>query len=187
VALVVFLRGLNVGGHRRVRPARLAAALERFGAVNVGAAGTLVLRRPAGQRVVRRELDRRLPVPTEIMVCDGAEVRALLERPWFAGRRSRPDRVRFVSILARQPRMKPRLPLQVPERGPWVVRVLAREGRYVVGVYRRQMRAIGCLGELDRLFGVPATTRSWSTLAAVGAVLDQPPAPRRPGTRRPRP
>jgi len=187
MALVVFLRGLNVGGHRRVRPARLAAALGRFGAVNVGAAGTLVLRRPAGRREVRRELERRLPVPTEIMICDGAEVRALLAGRWFAGRRPGKELVRFVSILARKPRVRPRLPLQVPARGPWVVRVLAREGRFVIGVYRRQMRAIGSLGQLDRLFRVPATTRSWSTLAAVGAVLDQPPAAGRRGTRRPGP
>ena len=47
----------------------------------------------------------------------------------------------------------------------------AREGRLVVGVYRRQMKVIRYLGELDRLFGVPVSTRSWSTLAAIATVL----------------
>jgi hypothetical protein len=40
VALVVFLRGANVGGHRTFRPAVLARDLEHLDAVNIGAAGT---------------------------------------------------------------------------------------------------------------------------------------------------
>ncbi|MBM3310034.1 MAG: hypothetical protein FJY80_00845 [Candidatus Aminicenantes bacterium] len=61
--------------------------------------------------------------------------------------------------------------MSCPARGPWLMKILAREGRFVVGVYRRQMRAIGYLGTLDRLFGVPATTRSWSTMAAISKAL----------------
>ena len=44
MALVVFLRGVNVGGHRRFRPSALAAELKHLGAVNIGAAGTFVIR-----------------------------------------------------------------------------------------------------------------------------------------------
>jgi hypothetical protein len=33
------------------------------------------------------------------------------------------------------------------------------------------MRAIGYLGKLDRLFGVPATTRNWNTITAIARVL----------------
>ena len=42
MALVVFLRGVNVGGHRTFRPSLLARQLEPYGVVNVGAAGTFV-------------------------------------------------------------------------------------------------------------------------------------------------
>jgi uncharacterized protein (DUF1697 family) len=83
VALVVLLRGLNVGGHRSFRPRVLADQLQHLGAVNIGAAGT-----------------------------------------------------------------------------------------FVIGLYRRHMKVIGYLGALDRLFGVPLTTRNWNTLAAVAAVLE---------------
>jgi hypothetical protein len=51
------------------------------------------------------------------------------------------------------------------------VRILATEQRFIFGVYRRQMKAIGYLGEIDRLFGMPATTRNWNTIAAIGRVL----------------
>jgi hypothetical protein len=89
----------------------------------------------------------------------------------FAGHAARADIVRFVSVLARLPRATPPTPINLPPTGTWLVRVLAREQRFVVGVYRRQMKAIGCLGTLDRVFGVAVTTRSWSTMEIVAKVL----------------
>ena len=47
MALVVFLRGVNVGGHRTFRPAALVKDLAHLDAVNIGAAGTFVIRRRA--------------------------------------------------------------------------------------------------------------------------------------------
>jgi hypothetical protein len=46
MALIVFFRGINVGGHRTFRPSVLAEELGIYNAVNVGAAGTLVIRKP---------------------------------------------------------------------------------------------------------------------------------------------
>jgi hypothetical protein len=43
MALIVFFRGINVGGHRAFRPSVLAKELGLYDAVNVGAAGTLVV------------------------------------------------------------------------------------------------------------------------------------------------
>ncbi len=33
------------------------------------------------------------------------------------------------------------------------------------------MKVIGYLSRLDRLFGVPVTTRNWNTITAIGQVL----------------
>jgi hypothetical protein len=33
------------------------------------------------------------------------------------------------------------------------------------------MKTIGCLGQIDRLFGAPATTRSWNTILSVLRIL----------------
>jgi hypothetical protein len=40
-------------------------------------------------------------------------------------------------------------------------------------MYRRNMKAIGDLGKLDRLFGAPLTTRNWNTISAIAAVLNR--------------
>jgi uncharacterized protein (DUF1697 family) len=166
------LRGVNVGGHRTFRPAKLAEELQHLGAINIGAAGTLVIRRPVSQTQLRAELASRLPFETHIMICRSREIARLVSRDWFAGRPSRSDIVRFVSVLSRVPRLSPPLPLMLPSRGQWLLRVLACDGRFVIGEYRRRMKAIGYLGTLDRVFGSPATTRNWNTITAIAKALD---------------
>lgn len=171
MALVVFLRGINVGGHRTMRPARLAEDLRAFDVVNVGAAGTFVVRRPVSRRALRAAMARRLPFGADIITCEGREIARLLEHDFFAGYPERPDVVRFVSVLSRVPRAAPTLPMQLPTAGRWMVKVLARRGRLVVGIYRREMRVLRQLAALDRSFGVTLTTRSWSTLESVARRL----------------
>jgi uncharacterized protein (DUF1697 family) len=171
MALVVFLRGVNVGGRRAFRPTLLARELADLGVVSIGAAGTFVVRRAVAPARLRDALARRLPLPATITVCQGRDVQRLVARGHAAGPGVRSDVVRFVSVLSGRPGARPALPVRLPVGGDWLVRILARERRFVLGVYRRRMRTIGCLGAIDRLFGVPATTRSWSTFTAIARVL----------------
>jgi uncharacterized protein (DUF1697 family) len=171
VALVVFLRGVNVGGHRTFRPSALAEQLKHLDAVNIGAAGTFVIRKPITIAQLRVEVARRLPFETRIVICQGRDIIRLLTGGFFSGHGVRPDVVRFVTVLSQSPRSAPPMPLSLPSTGRWLMKILAMENRFVVGLYRRQMKAIGHLGSMDRIFGVPATTRNWNTIAAIGDVL----------------
>ena len=171
MALVVFLRGVNVGGHRTFRPTKLAEALRHLGAVNIGAAGTLVLRHRLTQAQARAEVARKLPFVAEIVVCQSREIVNLLSKDPFGGQTLRPDVVRFVSVLSQRPRLAPSTPMRFPSSGPWLMKILARRNRFVIGMYRRHMKVIGYLGALDRLYGVPVTTRNWNTIATIARVL----------------
>jgi uncharacterized protein (DUF1697 family) len=171
VALVVLLRGVNVGGHRTFRPTTLARQLKHLDAVNIGATGTFVIRQPVTQAQLRAELARRLPFDAQIVICQGREILKLMSQDPFAGQPVRPDVTRFVSVLAKRPRSAPPMPMILPLTGKWLLKILGRNNRFVFGVYRRDMKVIGYLGTLDRLFGVPATTRNWNTFAAIAKVL----------------
>jgi uncharacterized protein (DUF1697 family) len=171
VALVVLLRGVNVGGHRTFRPTALTEQLKHLDAVNIGAAGTFVIRRPVTRAQLRGELARRLPFDTEIMICQGREIVRMLSEDHFADHPLRPDVVRFVSVLSRRPRSAPPTPMSLPSSGRWLLKILARDDRFVFGVYRRHMKVISYLGTFDRLFGVPVTTRNWNTMTAIAKVL----------------
>jgi uncharacterized protein (DUF1697 family) len=171
MALVVFLRGVNVGGHRTFRPSVLAKELSDYGVVNVGAAGTFVVRKPGPRAKFRAELLRKLPFEAEVVLCDGRDlIRMEMENP-FGAEPSGPDIVRFVSILSKADRGLAFIPCALPPRGEWFVRVIASKKRFVFGVYRRHMKTIGYLGQIDKLFGVRATTRNWNTIIAIVQIL----------------
>ena len=170
MALVVFLRGVNVGGHRTFRPSVLAKKLRDYDVVNVGAAGTFVVRRPGSRAEFRAELIRRLPFDTQIVLCDGRDLRRIETEHPFGRRAPERDVVRFVSILT-SARARVDVPISLPDEGEWLVRVLAVQGRFLFGMYRRHMRTIGYLGRLERLLGVPATTRNWNTILRIVEIL----------------
>jgi uncharacterized protein (DUF1697 family) len=171
MALVVFLRGINVGGHRTFRPSILAKELRAYDVTNVGAAGTFIVRKPGARAKFRAELLRKLPFEAEVALCDGRDlIRLEMENP-FASEPSRPDVVRFVSILSRAGRAPASIPIRLPPSGQWLLRVIASQRRFVFGLYRRHMKTIGCLGQLDKIFGAPATTRNWNTILAIARLL----------------
>jgi len=171
MALIVFLRGVNVGGHRTFRPSILARELSDYDVVNVGAAGTFIVRKPGSRGEFRAELLRKLPFEAKVVLCEGRNlIRLETENP-FGTEPSRPDIVRFVSILSRAGGLRATLPAIFPPDGEWLVRVIASNKQFVFGMYRRHMKTISYLGQIDKLFGVPATTRNWNTILAVLRLL----------------
>jgi uncharacterized protein (DUF1697 family) len=174
MALVVFLRGVNVGGHRTFRPSVLARELSGYDVVNVGAAGTFVVRKPVSRAKFRSALLRKLPFEAQIVLCEGRDLMRLETENPFGTRPSPPDVVRFVSILSKAGGVRASLPVTFPSEGEWLVRVIASEGQFVFGMYRRHMKTIGYLGQIDKLYGVPATTRNWNTMIAIMRILKSP-------------
>jgi uncharacterized protein (DUF1697 family) len=171
MALVAFLRGVNVGGRRTFRPTILAHAMTDFGVVNVGAAGTFVVFEPGSSTKFRVALHRKLPFVSEIVLCEGRDLMRLETENPFDAESLRSDVVRFVSILSKASGAVASLPVTFPSDGEWLVRVIARDRQFVFGMYRRHMKTIGHLGRIDKLYGVPATTRNWNTITQIVAIL----------------
>ena len=171
MALVVLLRGVNIGGHKTFRPTLIAEQLKHFDVVNIGAAGTFVVRRPVKQARLRAEIMHRLPFESRIVICQGKAILDLVSENPFIGIRNRQGTKRFVSVLTQAPRLEPSMPILLPSTGRWLVKMQARTGRFIFGMYRPDMKVIGYLGTLDRLFGVPLTSRSWNTFIAITKVL----------------
>ena len=172
MALVVFLRGVNVGGHRTFRPAVLARHLEHLGAINIGAAGTFVISKPVTRTRVRAELATRLPFETIVAICDGRDILQLISRHPFGRKPPAPGIVRFVSVITGTTRGVPSDQVRLPERGQWLVRVIGRHKQFILGEYRRHMKTIGYFGTLDKSFRARVTTRNWNTINRIAKVLN---------------
>ena len=151
MALVALLRGVNVGGHRTFRPSILARDLGDYDVVNVGAAGTFVVRKPGSRSKFRTALLRKLPFAAGLVLCDGGDFLRLEAENPFGAEPSSPDVVRFVGFLSKAGGVRVSLPITFPPDGEWLVRVMESEGQFVFGMYRRHMKTIGYLGRIDKL------------------------------------
>jgi uncharacterized protein (DUF1697 family) len=186
---VVFLRAVNVGGTNRCQPALIAKELAKFGMVNIGAVGTFVVREDVSESVLRAAIAKKVPFKCEIMICPARDILKLASRDRYGRQPSGPDITRFVSILARQPGVRsdlhptptikpqkselPPLPISLPSDDAWLLKILTIEGRFVFGLYRRQMNAISHLGKIEKRFGIPMTTRNWNTIEKIVRILDE--------------
>jgi uncharacterized protein (DUF1697 family) len=181
--LVALLKGVNVGGHRTFRPAALARDLAHLGAVNLGAAGTFVFRHPVTRTRLREEIHRRLPFVTDLMIVDGREILRLVASDPFAGQPAGAGYMQFVSTLAKRPRPLSPMPHELPPGARWSIRILACRDRFVIGILRREMRAIRHLGDIEKLVGCSATTRNWNTIRAIAELVRDQRQPPTPGSR----
>ena len=170
---VVFLRAVNVGKANRCQPALIAKQLAKFGIVNIGAVGTFVVRENVSESALRAAIAKKLPFKSEIMICPARDVIKLASKDPFTRQPSDPDITRFVNVLAKRLPAPPALPLSLPSDDDWLVKIIAIQDRFILGLYRRQMKAISYLGKIEKLLGVPATTRNWKTIEKVATILRQ--------------
>jgi len=168
---VVFLRAVNVGGTNRCQPALMAKQLAKFGVVNIGAVGTFVVREDVTESTLRAAIAKKLPFKCEIMICPARDIIKLTSKNPFSRQPSGPNITRFVSVLHKRPRTLPALPFSLPSDDDWLLKIIAIENRFVLGLYRREMKAIGYLGKIEKLLGVPVTTRNWNTIEKVVKIL----------------
>src|SRR5881409_1657924 len=168
---VVFLRAVNVGGANRCQPAAVAKQLAKFGVVNIGAVGTFVVREDVSESTLRAAFARKLPFKCEIMICRARDIIKLASKNPFARQPSGPNITRFVNVLAKRLPARPALPLSLPSDKDWLLKIIAIQDRFVLGLYRRQMKAISYLGKIEKQLGVPVTMRNWNTIEKIATAL----------------
>jgi uncharacterized protein (DUF1697 family) len=172
MALVVFLRGVNVGGRKAFQPSALAHEMADLDVVSIGAAGTFVVRTSLSASSARDDFGRQLPFDAEMMICQAREVLGLITKGPFGTGPSEAGTTRYVSVLEKRPRTLPPLPIVQPAGDAWQVKVFSVSGRFALSLHRRQGRTLVYPNEVvEKKLGVSATTRNWNTISAVCDVL----------------
>jgi len=190
MALVVFLRGVNVGRHKRFLPAALAKDLAAYDVVNVGAAGTFVVRATVPRATLQTEVRTRLAFDADIIIVGGRELIEFARSGPFGLRPPAGSEQRFLSVMlkplaaptcptkraARRWKLRsreggPALPLMYPANDAWQVKTVAISGRFVASIWRRQAGTpIYPNAAVEKQFGV-STTRNWNTVETICKIL----------------
>ncbi len=179
MTFVVFVRSVNVGRNKRFLPAALAKDMAAFGVVNIGAVGTFVVRNAASASALRSEIARRLPFEAEIMICTDNEIRALVDRDPFSGRRHAADVRELVILLEKKPSNLPKLPIRRPEGEDWQVELFEIDGRFALAHWRPDPKRMIYVDSKKEI-GISGTARSWKTFLAIHRALDPVQGKRRP-------
>ena len=175
MASVVFFRAVNVGSHQRFQPSVLAKQLADFGVVNVGAAGTFVVRQNVSQATLRTEILRRLSFKPELVVCPARDVVALMRNnPFQDAPAETKDLRHYVTIMTKVPRTSLPLPLEKPAGTKWEVKLIAITGRFALSLWRRQTNGVLYPNAVaEKHFAIPATTRNWNTISTVCEITNK--------------
>jgi uncharacterized protein (DUF1697 family) len=175
VAYAVFLRAINVGGGNLCRPAQLAKQLKKVDVVNIGAVGTFVVRDNVDETALRKKFAAQLAkdfrIKCEIMIVPAGDLLKLVAKDPFVNQPSGPEITRFMSVLHERPKKVPPLPYCLPRNDNWLLKIITIQKQFVLGIYKREMKAIGYLGKIEKILGAPATTRSWNTIEKVVKIL----------------
>ena len=172
MAAVIFMRGVNVGGHRPFRPAAFAKELSAFEVVNVGAAGTFIVYKTVSHATLRAELLRRLPFKAELMICRARDLMDLASADPFPREASVKGVRRFVSVLAKRPPTMHRFPFSHPAGRAWQVKVVGLRGKFALSLWRRIGKAMVYPNEVvEKQLAIPATTRNWDTISKIYNIL----------------
>jgi uncharacterized protein (DUF1697 family) len=169
---VVFLRAVNVGATNRCQPALIAKQLVKFGVVNIGAVGTFVVPENVSESTLRAAIAKELPLTCEIVICAAKEIADLAKENPLLGERG-DDIDAHVTMMAVRPPKIAKLPIYVPSRDKWEIKIATVMGRAVICLRRRLRNGrLYPNAVVEKQFGVAATTRSWHTIEKVAEILE---------------
>src|ERR1051325_9116384 len=100
MALVVFMRAVNVGGYQKFQPAELAKKQAGLDVVNIGAAGTFVVRAQIAEKTLRKKILAEMGFEPAMMVVSADDLIELVKAKPFGKKLTRNTRG-FVSIMER--------------------------------------------------------------------------------------
>lgn len=171
---VAFLRAINVAGHAKVKMSDLKQAFIAAGCKNVRTviqSGNVIFEAPerdAESRIqeIQNKLCELLGTQATVMYRTLREVEDIVRAAPFKDIETDSDTKLYVAFLSRKPCNKPTLPLRLPKEALEAVQVKNLE----VFIVSRKKKNGGYgfpNNFIEKEFGVPATTRNWSTVTKI--------------------
>ncbi len=173
---IALLRGINVGGHKKVSMADLRQLLGRLGfdePQSLLQSGNLVFRcdaRPAAQleQLLEKEVQKRLGLQSDFFVRTPGEWKSVIaDNPFRKEAESDPSHL-LVMFLRDTPEKKSEEALRASITGP---ETFAVKGRHAYLVYPAGMgnsRFTGAI--IEKRLGTRGTARNWNTVTKLGAL-----------------
>jgi uncharacterized protein (DUF1697 family) len=174
---VALLRGINMGGHKKVSMSDLRALLTRLGfadAQSLLQSGNLVFRsnaRPADlEHLLETEAGKRLGLQSDVFVRTSEEWREVVARnPFLAEAQKDPSHL-VVMFLKKAPDAGSVRALRAAITGPEIIHSFERQAYIVYPANIGDSRLT--ISVIDRMLGTRATGRNWNTVLKISALAE---------------
>ncbi|PKD17205.1 hypothetical protein APR41_07175 [Salegentibacter salinarum] len=175
---IAFLRGINVGGHKKVPMADLKKMMTSFGLENVKTllnSGNVVFSAPATTEKKLEEkmsvaLEKTFGFPVPVLIRTSTDFQELLKSNPFKKIEVHKDLRLYITFL------KNRIE-NSPIKTPWSsedksFQILNFTGVEIISVLNvSEKRTIEAMKLLENTFGKDLTTRNWNTVLKIGKLL----------------
>jgi uncharacterized protein (DUF1697 family) len=175
---VAFLRAINVAGHAKVKMSDLKQVFIAAGCKDVRSyiqSGNVLFEAPESDtesrlQEIQNKLCELLGTEAIVMYRTFREVEDIVRTAPFKDIAADTDAKLYVTFLSRKPPHKPTLPLLSPKEALEAVKVKNLE---VFIVSRKKKNGFYGFPNnfIEKEFGVPATTRNWSTVTKIAKLL----------------
>lgn len=171
---VAFLRAINVPGHPKVKMEDLRQAFSNAGCRDVKTviqSGNVLYEAPKGDvetfhQRIQEELEELLGREATVLFRRHREIRDLVKAAPFKAVNADTDVKLYVVLLSQKPIRKPTFPIVSPKESLEVLSVKGLEVFVVSG--KKENGGYGFPnGFVEKEFGVPATSRNWSTITKI--------------------
>lgn len=169
---VALLRGINVGGNKKIQMASLREALAKLGLQDVRtllASGNVLFETKATSegeltRRIERQIQLRLSMEVAVILRPRRELEKLRDSDPFKGIKVTPQTRLFVTFLSDKPKTRLKIPYVSPDKSYKIIRLTNREVCSVLTVGPQWAKNLRNMDILEKTFGKRITTRSWSTV-----------------------
>ncbi len=169
---IAFLRGINVGGNKRVSMDRLRKAFESLGFQDVKtllASGNVLFEtRTSDSRAVRETIEQKIKqtfgLDVHVILRTRRDIQKLLDANPFENIRVTPRTRRFVTFLSEKPRPTLRIPYQSPDKSFRIIRLIGWNVCSVLTLGPQWAKNLRQMEILEEEFGKTITTRNWNTV-----------------------
>ena len=172
---IALLRGINVGGHKKIKMADLRQAFKSWGFTNIRtllASGNVLFESDETdtsddasslQQSIEAGLAKTFGFDVAVIIRTLEEIQALVETDPFQEIEVTPNTRLYITFLSEKPTSDLPIPYQSPEKNYQILAVSDREICSVLTLTDK-MRTTDAMNILEKEFGKNITTRNWNTV-----------------------
>ncbi|MGH7884614.1 MAG: DUF1697 domain-containing protein [Thermodesulfobacteriota bacterium] len=171
---VAFLRGINVGGRKKIKMAELQEAFESSGFQNIKtvlASGNVLFETPKTNtnvliKNIEENLKKTFGFEVGVIVRTLEDIQKLVDVNPFKNIKVTPQTILYVTFLSEKPNNRLNIPYESPNKDFKILSVSESEVLSVL-ILTSKFNTTDSMKILEKEFGKKITTRNWNTLKKI--------------------